>query len=30
LRQVLAEAKDEKGRVTTPEQMLVRQALNAA
>ena len=26
LRQALAEAKDEKGRVTTPEQMLVRQA----
>jgi len=30
LRQALAEANDEKGRVTTPEQMLVRQALNAA
>ena len=30
LRQALAEAKDEKGRVTTPEQMLVRQALHAA
>jgi len=26
LRQALAEAKDERGRVTTPEQMLVRQA----
>lgn len=30
LRQALAEANDEKGRVTTPEQMLVRQALKAA
>lgn len=30
LRQALAEANDENGRVTTPEQMLVRQELNAA
>lgn len=30
LRLALAEANDEKGRVTTPEQMLVRQALKAA
>ena len=29
-RLALAEANDEKGRVTTPEQMLVRQALHAA
>ena len=30
LRQARAEANDETGRVTTPEQMLVRQALHAA